>query len=94
MIKNMTVLCINLLLSQLLLQCAKEMFDRVQPGTVLGIEDHIHLEALACVENRSMFVDDGIIHENYWYFLREFGISPDIHESMIDKVLHNGAINS
>ena len=73
--------------SKLTLENAEEVLDRVQPRAVLGIEQNGRPHLLADVDDTSVSVDYGVVHQEYYRLLSSSRIAPDMSQNPVDEVL-------
>ena len=91
---NGNLLGSNSLLFKSSLQSSKEVLNRIQPWWVLCIEDHIHFEGFASVEDVLMFVHHCVIHVEYNVTVHISLITGHTHQHVVDKVLKDHCVNS
>lgn len=89
---KVSLLVVRHLCLHLTLDIAKELFDWVQPGTVLSIEEDIDFEPSASFKDCMMSVDHRVVHQYDDGLGGRSWLSPQVVNDAEDKLLEEGRI--
>lgn len=76
----------DLLCFQIFLNVREEHFYRIEPGRILGIEEHIHFKLASSLHDFRMLMNDSIIHQQNDFFVIEVLVSSDASQSLVDEI--------
>lgn len=82
-----TLLGINPLSAQVLLDVPEQLFNRVQPRRVLSVEHHIHSHPSSCLQDFGVLMYDRIVHEQDYGLVLKLSVASHTSESMVYEVL-------
>ena len=97
---SVKVTCMEILLGgdgmslEVLLNEAKQLFDWVEPGRVLSVEQHIHFHLAASLQDHRVFVDDCVVHHQDYVPMVVPRIASNAPQGMVYKVLKQCSIDS
>jgi len=78
----------------LALDQSKERLHRVEPGAVLGIEEHVYPLCPCCLEYKTVVVDACVVQQEHYAWAIEGPTISKALEELLDEVLEHRCVNA
>ena len=72
----------------------EQLLYRVQPGRVLCIQKHIHLELARRLVDRAVFVDGGVVHEHDDVLVLGLLVNSEFSQQSVQEVVKHDGVSA